>query len=131
MTLGQMIRAYRSDNKKTLKEFSEKAGISIAYVSLLELGRQTHGKKVVPSLSVYAGCASAMGMTLDELLEQLDDEEIVALIPNKLDRIRHDRLTELQLICDQLPQSAQDDVLEYAKWMFDKYGKEKGNENKS
>lgn len=120
MTLGQIIRAYRSDNKVTLKEFAAKAGISIAYVSLLELGRQTHGKKVSPSLNVYYGCANAMGLSIDELLVQIDDDELITLIPNGAERIRYDRMTELQLIYDQLPASVQEDVLDYARWQLDK-----------
>lgn len=120
MTLGQIIRAYRADNKVTLKEFATKAGISIQYVSLLELNRKPHGKKVCPSLQVYYGCATAMGLSIDELLVQIDDDELIALIPNGAERIRQDRMTELQMIYDQLPQSAKDDVLEYARWQLDK-----------
>lgn len=78
-----------------------------------------HSKQTVPSLQVYYKCASAMGMTLTELLSQIDDD-IVTLIPNKGDRDRYDRMSEIQAIYDQLPENKQAEVLAYARWQLER-----------
>lgn len=120
MTLGQLIKRYRTDNDLTLKEFSAKSGISVAYISLLETGRQTHGKKVVPSLQMYYKCAAGMGITLNNLLEKIDDNEVVTLIQDPVERDRYDRMSEIQAIFDQLPEGKQEELLAYAKWQLDR-----------
>lgn len=42
LTLGEMIRLFREHSGMSMQDFAEKAGITKAYISLLEKGADHH-----------------------------------------------------------------------------------------
>lgn len=73
MTLGDIIKSYRSKYGLSMDSFSEKSGISKAYISLLEKNRHPKtGKEIAPSIQCIKQAAHGMGMTFDDLFSLLD-----------------------------------------------------------
>lgn len=66
MTLGEKVLAVRSAAKMTAVQLAEKANITQAMVSRIERNRR------MPSLVLLSDIAAACGVTLDELLKDVD-----------------------------------------------------------
>ncbi|MEU4313591.1 helix-turn-helix transcriptional regulator [Nocardia sp. NPDC024068] len=66
--LGERLRALRGDQRETLAETAERAGISPQYLSEVERGRKE------PSSEMIAALAGALGTSLFELTRQVADE---------------------------------------------------------
>ena len=72
LSFGKKIKEYRSKNKLTIQELSEKTGISTALLSQLERGKGN------PTLSVLSTLAETIGVSLSSLLaEEISNEELV------------------------------------------------------
>lgn len=77
MTLGDLIFKYRADNDISQREFAARCGVSNAYISMLEKNQNTKtGKPMVPSLKQFMAIAHAMRLSMDEVLEMVDDKTI-------------------------------------------------------
>lgn len=73
MTLGEYIKAYRKDNDMTMDDFAKKSGLSKGYISMLEKNRHPqNGKPITPTLETCKKAASAMGLSVNDLLGRLD-----------------------------------------------------------
>ena len=84
MTLGDLIKEYRSDHKLSMDEFAQRSGLSKAYVSILERNvNPSTGKPAVPSLETIKGVSSAMGIDVNDLVSALDGDQIISLVPSK------------------------------------------------
>ena len=82
MELKDVLAAFRREHKISQREFARRAGLSNSLISILEMGYNPQtGKKVAQSFETYKKIANAMGISLHELFEQLDDDEIVSLRP--------------------------------------------------
>ena len=80
MLLGDVIYNYRARNKMTLKEFAARSGLSVSYVNQLERNRNPKtNEPIVPSLETFSKVAIAIGITLDELLSMVDENQPVGL----------------------------------------------------
>lgn len=76
MTLGELINQYRTSNKMSMQEFADAAGLSKGYISMLEKNKHPQSKrKLIPSLETYEKVASAMNISLDELIIDVDSNE--------------------------------------------------------
>lgn len=63
MTLGDIIKQYRTSQHLSMDAFSEKSGISKAYISLLEKNKHPKtGKTIAPSIQCIKQAADGMGM---------------------------------------------------------------------
>ena len=93
MKLGEMIKAYRTEHRYSLREFADICGISFAQIRLMERGLNSQGKPLVPSIKSLKAVAKGMGISLSTLLENCDDMEIswdaddVAIPPEKVELI--------------------------------------------
>jgi transcriptional regulator with XRE-family HTH domain len=58
VSLGQVLRDHRSKRRLTLTESAERAGISLGYLSQVELGKNS------PSLGTLMSLCQAYGITL-------------------------------------------------------------------
>ena len=77
MTLGEVVKKYRDEHQLSLRDFSRISGVSNGYISMLEKNEHPKTKKpIVPSLEKMRGIASAMGLTLDSLLDMIEDQPI-------------------------------------------------------
>ena len=76
MDLSTIIKTFREKHDFTMQEFADKCGLSKGYISMLEKGVQPRSdRKIIPSISTISKIASAMGVTTDELVSQLDDNQ--------------------------------------------------------
>lgn len=77
MKLGEIIREYRLRNKMSMGDFARASGLSKPYVSMLEANKNSNGgKPIAPSVETLQKVACTVGISLDELLRKLGDEEI-------------------------------------------------------
>lgn len=75
MTLGEIIKKYRTERGISMDTFSEKSGISKAYISLLEKNRHPKtGKPIAPSIQSIKQAADGMGMDFNILFSMLDGD---------------------------------------------------------
>lgn len=73
MTLGEIIKEYRASHSLSMDSFSEKSGISKAYISLLEKNRHPKtGKEIAPSIQCIKQAADGMNMDFNALFNMLD-----------------------------------------------------------
>ena len=79
MKLGQYIQTYRDSHSLSMGDFAKLAGISKAYVSMLEVNKNTNGKPIAPSVTTLKKVASATNISLNELLRILDAEQDILL----------------------------------------------------
>ena len=73
MTLGEIIKDYRNEHDMSMDDFSQKSGISKAYISLLEKNKHPKtGKPIAPSVDSIKKAADGMGMDFNVLFGMLD-----------------------------------------------------------
>lgn len=69
MTLGNLIKEYRSDHAMSQEQFATISGLSKGYISMLESGKNPKtGKKLAPSLEVTKKVSAALSMSLNDVL---------------------------------------------------------------
>lgn len=77
MTLGAYIKSYRERNSLSQRQFAGKSGVSNAYISMLEKNENPRtGLPLSPTMPVLKKLASAMGLTVNDLLAHVDDMAI-------------------------------------------------------
>lgn len=79
--MGRVIRRERQERRMTIKELSEKAGLSEIYMGEIERGQK------YPSSRVLESIASALGLDIADLLEMVAEEIRFAREPEKLNVI--------------------------------------------
>lgn len=85
MKLGEIVRNYREENRLSMRDFAKKSGLSSGYISMLEKDRNPrNGKPIVPSIETYDCVATAMGISLDELLRRASGQKI-SMKPDDVD----------------------------------------------
>lgn len=77
MTIGDVIKEFRKLNNLSLDEFGKLAGVSKSYVSMLENNKDPRGNPVNPSLETIDKIASAIGVDVDALVGQIDQDVVV------------------------------------------------------
>lgn len=77
MNIGEIVSNYLADNNMSQRQFAKKCGMSNGYISMLVKGKNTHSDNpIIPSLSSLLAISKALGMSLDELLDSIDDMEV-------------------------------------------------------
>lgn len=75
MTLGDIIKEYRKNQHLSMDAFSEKSGISKAYISLLEKNKHPKtGKTIAPSIQCIKQAADGMNMDFNTLFSMIDGD---------------------------------------------------------
>lgn len=88
MYLGEILYDYRAKNKLTLKQFSERSDLSVAYLSQLENNRNPKtGRPTIPSPETFLKVAKAMNMDVDELFRKVDQNQPICLSGSSSDSI--------------------------------------------
>lgn len=77
MTLGDVIREFRDLNNLSLEEFGKMSNLSKSYISMLENNKDPRGNPINPSLETIDKVASAIGLELDYLVGQIDQDVVV------------------------------------------------------
>ena len=80
MTLGDIVKNYRTEHGLSLREFSRISGVSNGYISMLEKNEHPKTKKpIVPSIEKMRCSANAMGMSFDSLLDMIDSDQPISI----------------------------------------------------
>ena len=80
MTLGKFIKDYRDSQSMSQAAFASASGISKGYISMLEQNKNpATGLPIAPSIDVFGKVASAVGISLDELLRLVDSDQPISL----------------------------------------------------
>lgn len=80
MTLGDIVKNYRTEHGLSLREFSRISGVSNGYISMLEKNEHPKTKKpIVPSIEKTRCIANAMGMSFDSLLDMIDSDQPISI----------------------------------------------------
>ena len=113
MKLGELIKKYRKENHMTMQDFADKSGLSKGYVSMIEKGKHPNsGKPIIPKFDTYAKAARAMGLSLEELIRMLDDNQLIDISPSKVIAQRKAvKVPILGKVVAGLPISAYEDIL--------------------
>lgn len=88
MTIGNLIKQYRMENKISMDEFSKKSSLSKGYISMLEnnIGPR-RSTPIAPTLSSLKKIATGMDMDVDTLLKCLDGKQEVSLSKENIENI--------------------------------------------
>lgn len=77
MTLGDIIIEYRNKHEMSMREFSRKSGISVAYISMLERGFSGRKKPIIPSIKTISQVAKACDTDFDGIFNRLDSDYVI------------------------------------------------------
>ena len=71
-SIGEMIKKYRQEHGMSMDEFASRCGLSKAYISLIERGKNTSSDKpIVPSIDTVKAIADVLGVDLNVLLRSM------------------------------------------------------------
>ena len=88
MELRDVLINFRNENNMSQREFARRAGLSNSLISFIENGINPQtGRKMKQNIETYKCIANVMGLTIQELFDQLDDNETVNLKPLVEERI--------------------------------------------
>ena len=83
MRLGEWIKQYRKERGLSMQRFADMCGFSKAYIGQLEKGINPKTKKPMsPTMQTFTKIANSVGMSVDQLLEKLDDDQPVSIPKN-------------------------------------------------
>ena len=77
MKIGEIVKRYREEHGLSMRQFAKLAGLSHAYIPLIERGTNHNGEPLIPSITAYKQIADAMGLSLHELVKMVDEDERV------------------------------------------------------
>lgn len=140
MTLGDCIKEYRDLNDLSQRQFADMCELSNAYISILEknLNPKTQ-EPPIPSYGVYKKVATAMGISVDSLMEKADESQvslgsnIMLEIPPKpfsndliesVGKMLDDRLhpeNELLALFATMTTTDKEKLLDYARYIVESY----------
>lgn len=82
MTLGDVIKQFRTEMGWSMDRFAQESNLSKAYVSILERNcNPSTGKPAIPSLETIKAAAAAMNMDVNHLISVVDPDQMVDLKP--------------------------------------------------
>lgn len=74
MTLGEYLKRYRDAHDLSQRQFAALCGVSNGYISMLEKGENPKtGEPITPTMQSVVSIARGMGLTMQELLSEVDD----------------------------------------------------------
>ena len=77
MMLCDVILNYRAAHGLSQRQFAALSGLSHAFISMIETQNNPATKKdIAPSVESLRRLAQAMGMTLHELMQEIDDQPV-------------------------------------------------------
>jgi transcriptional regulator with XRE-family HTH domain len=114
MKLREFLLKYREENQLSIREFAKKCGLSHNTIHLLEKGTNPRsGNEIVPDTVTYKKLADGMGMTMEELFQALDQNELVSLGTSMTDNDRLEALHQnpkLSLLFDRSRKMSDKDI---------------------
>ncbi len=123
MTLGDIVHNYRTRHGLSMDEFSRRCQLSKGYISMLEKNKNPKsGKPIIPSITTYVNVAAAMGLSVDELMDRVGEDQLVKLnAPSTTPSIHAGyKIPVLGNVAAGTPINAMEEVLGY-EYLDDKY----------
>lgn len=81
MTLGEIIKEYRTEHHMSMEAFARQMGASKQYISILENNRNpSTGRPPKPTYEKIAAVARVVGTPFDELIRSLDGDTTISLM---------------------------------------------------
>ncbi len=112
MTLGDIIKEYRTSHNLSMDSFSDRSGISKAYISLLEKNKHPKtGKAIAPSIQCIKQAADGMGMDFNILFGMIDGD-ITLPTPNSITHPKGVTIKVLGRVAAGIPIEAIEDVID-------------------
>lgn len=113
MYVGELIKEHRKNHNLSMQDFANISGISKAYIGVLEKIYNPKTKEpVAPTLEKMKAIASAMGMSLDEMLKALNTNQPV-VVSSKPQPARGVRIPVLGRVVAGIPIEAITDIIDY------------------
>ena len=143
MTLGDCIKEYREYHDYSQRQFAEMCSLSNAYISILEKNiNPKTGEPPVPTYGVFQKVATAMGISVHELMEKANesqvsigsnmtlDNPVMSLNPDIMDALKNRaESAENSLEKDLLDMfftmtdSDKEKLIDYARYIVDSYNR--------
>lgn len=123
MTLGDFILSWRTENSMSQATFAKRASLSKGYISMLENNlNPTTGKSIAPTIDVFEKVAKAVGVSLAELMEQMDASQKISM-EHSLNRVSagNTKLSEADYSFIELYHRASDEDKEVIRLILRKY----------
>lgn len=80
MTLGELIKEFRTSQKISMEEFANRCDLSKGYISMLEKNKNPKtGKAIVPALETIKKVSNVIGEDFNKVINMLDDNQEVSL----------------------------------------------------
>lgn len=80
MTLGEIIKEYRTRTGESMDIFAKKSGLSKAYVSVLERNINPISQKPpIPSVQKIKAVAAAVGLDFNDVIAMLDEDSLISI----------------------------------------------------
>ncbi len=77
MTIGELIKQYRKENKISQRKFAALCALSNGYISMIEAGANPKtGEPILPNVGNLQKIANGMGLTLHAMLQMVDDTAV-------------------------------------------------------
>lgn len=133
MRLGEIISQYREEHNMSMEAFGEKAGMTKAYVSMLENGNKSRGGYPSPSVRKVRNAASAMNMDINALWELLDDnisldddsnKDVVYTVPAKVSSENPSTFRSPEYFYDFVRSMPSEELDELFKRLFERLDKD-------
>lgn len=122
MKLSAVVTDYRDRLQISQREFARRCGLSNSYISFIENENNPRtGRPIVPTLEQYQKIATAMGMTVHQLFEILDDDSPVDLHEDVSDVVEQPVTPEARILAkgvDRLSPDERKQMLDMARLMF-------------
>lgn len=141
MTLGECVKEYREYHKLSQRQFAEMCELSNAYISILEknLNPKT-GEPPVPTVGVYKKIASAMGISMQSLMEKANESpvslgfkmafdmsampfhpDVIDMVSQRIEETKNHKENEILSLFTTMTDTDKDKLLDYARFIVDSY----------
>lgn len=82
MTLGELIKQYRTEEKMSMDDFAERSGLSKGYISMLEKNQNPQtGQPISPSLQTIKNVSNGMNMDFEKVISMIDQNSQIKDTP--------------------------------------------------
>lgn len=133
MTLGDIIKDYRKKYDLSMDAFSEKSGISKAYISLLEKNKHPKtGKNIAPSIQCIKQAADGMNMDFNVLFGLIDGNVTVGESIKKENIFNFDSdpdVRRIQRARQKMPEEDRAFMMQMLKRSFGEYFEDDGSDD--
>lgn len=76
MKLSEIVKTYREDHEMSLRTFARSCDLSHAVINNIEREKNSNGDPFTPSFETLQKIAFGMGISVNDLLKEMDDMEI-------------------------------------------------------